>query len=95
MRLAVRVPVPNECGLAEQGVHAARTHPVGPEISRIGTSHERRGGSWEVQGPKYYNFVVCKPLVFHYNPLEQAGPDTLSSCDLLGSGPPRPRPPLG
>lgn len=62
------VPVPNARGLAEQGVHAARNHQVGPEISRVGTSHERRRRSWEVQGQKYYMyycFVVCKPFDSH------------------------------
>lgn len=56
-------PLPTACGLAEQGIYAVRTHPMGPEIPRIGTSHERSCGYREVQGQqyyKYYRFTVCK-----------------------------------
>lgn len=55
VRLAAQSPVHTTHRLAEQGDHAKPTRLVGPQISRIGTSHKPRCCSWEVQGQS----IVC------------------------------------
>lgn len=94
VRLAVRPRCPTSAGWQSRASTLRAPTRWDPKYPGLGHHTNDAGvpGKFRVQS---ITIVVCKPFDSHYNPLEQAGPDTLSSCDLLGSGPPRPRPPLG
>lgn len=62
----------------EQGVRAARSAAWDPERPGTGTSQERRGSSWEAQGPEYdiniLQFVKpISPLDFIHDPTRAGG----------------------